>query len=438
MSIKQRVFVVDYDSCSPLGLGQTEIMASLRENRSAGDYITLFNTEGIATAGAAEVKGDLATLYRSETTQVKTMLRYDRKLELVVANYHLMRERLEKILAPIPEERKGVILGLGLDVTPLEKIQEDLLEFADEPEWSYINAIKKLNSRSERVNTLLNPLDISSIYLADKLGLGAFQKTVLTACTASTQAIIYAVKALETGEVDAVLAGGTDSIINLMAYLAFGKLGVMSTAPEHPSTYCKPLDVSRRGALIGEASGLCVLVNEEALKKYNLQARFEVLGVGNSLDGYRITAPDPQGTGMKAAIQEALFSSGIHPGEIDYINLHGTGTRSNDEIEVQSIIEVFGDAVKKVSVSSTKSRHGHAIAAAGIQEFNLLMSCMEENLVPHNLNLENPVFEGALDIVKGENKNKELKLGMTNNFAFGGVNSSIVIKKGHYGSRSSE
>lgn len=259
--------------------------------------------------------------------------------------------------------------------------------------------------------------------------MGAFQKTVLTACAASTQAIVFGARAIQEGEVDLVLAGGTDSIINLMAYIAFGKLGIMSGSPEHPSKYCKPLDANRSGALIGEAAGLCVLVSEDLVKKHGLKPKFEILGFGNSLDGHKITAPDPEGMGMKAAIREALVSSGVDPKEVQYVNLHGTGTRSNDEVELQSLIEVFADHAKSVSVSSTKSRHGHAIAAAGIQEFNLLLSCMEENIVPCNLNLETPILNDKVDIVMNQNRKRELKVAMTNNFAFGGVNTSIVVKK---------
>jgi 3-oxoacyl-[acyl-carrier-protein] synthase II len=153
-----------------------------------------------------------------------------------------------------------------------------------------------------------------------------------------------------------------------------------------------------------------------------------MIGYGNSLDGYKITSADPTGKGMKAVVDMAIKMSGINSSEIDYVNLHGTGTRLNDELELSSFMSVVGDGGKDISVSSTKSRHGHAIAAAGIQEFNLLCKCMEENFVPGTSNLENPVVETGIDLPK-ENKEKQLNIGMTNNFAFGGVNTSLIIKK---------
>lgn len=426
---KHRVYVVDYDSCSPLGLGKEEIKRSLAENKGCGDVISLFRPDGLGNAGAAEVRGSISALYESESNEIKEAILYDRKFELIVANYHLMKERLAPLCEKIPDDRKGVVLGLGLDVSPLENLEEVLKEFIDDTHWSYVNSIRKLNQNGSRLNSLLNPLDLYSIYLADKLNLGAFQKTTLTACAASTQALVYAAKAIQRGEADLVLAGGTDSIINLMAYIAFGKLAIMSTSPEHPRDYCKPLDIGRSGALIGEASGLCVLVNEETLHKHSLKPICEILGFGNSLDGYKITAPDPEGVGMKKAIADALSDAGVKPEEVDYINLHGTATRSNDEVELQSIISVFGEKAKNVAVSSTKSRHGHAIAAAGIQEFNLLVSCMEDGIVPYNLNLKNPIFSDKIDIVTEQNRKQDLQIAMTNNFAFGGVNTVIVLKK---------
>lgn len=424
-----KVYVVDYDSCSPLGLGKSAIKKAIGENKACGDTISLFDPEGLGHSGAAEVRGDLASLYQNESAQIKETIKYDRKFELLVANYHLMKSRLEPLCQKIEPERKGVVLGVGLDVSPLENLQEHFREFSDDPYWSYVNSIRKLNQNNSRLNSVLNPLDLYSIFLADRLNLGAFQRTTLTACAASTQAIVFAAKAIQSGEADLVIAGGTDSIINVMAYIAFGKLAIMASSLEHPSKYCKPMDIGRTGALIGEASGLCVLVNEETVKKFSLQPICEILGFGNSLDGYKITAPDPEGAGMKMAMRDALNSSGIKPSEVDYINLHGTATRTNDEVELLSIMSVFGEDAKKVAVSSTKSRHGHAIAAAGIQEFNLLLGCMEENIIPHTLNLENPIFSGEIDIVLGQNRTKYLQVAMTNNFAFGGVNTAIVIKK---------
>ncbi|MBT4791805.1 MAG: hypothetical protein HON90_09555 [Halobacteriovoraceae bacterium] len=395
----------------------------------AGQNPKDFSTSGLKSHGVAFVDKDVSSLYTNESEQIIEVAKYDRKFELLIATYKLFEKRLKNYLVNSDPMRSGVILGVGLDVTPIEKLNNYMAKYLAESELAFLQTLLDFNSnKDESLAKLQNPLDISSIYIAEKLRLAAFQKTLITACTSSTQAIALAYKSILNDEADVVITGGTDSIINLMAYTAFGKLGVIAKSDKSPKEYCKPFDVNRTGALVGEAAGLSLLASEEYIKSHNIKPRFEILGYGNSLDGHKITSADPSGDGMRRALQMSLNMSGVDPKTIDYVNLHGTATRLNDELELKSLMEVFGDSCENTSVSSTKSRHGHAIAAAGIQEFNLLCNCMENNFVPASRNLEKPIIDSGIDLLK-ENKNKNLVIGMTNNFAFGGVNSSLIIKK---------
>jgi 3-oxoacyl-[acyl-carrier-protein] synthase II len=224
------------------------------------------------------------------------------------------------------------------------------------------------------------------------------------------------------GDADLMIAGGTDSILNNFAYISFGKLGVLT----HET--CKPFDVNRNGAIAGECAGITVLVSEEGLKSLGLDPAFELIGFGNSMDAYKITAPDPSGIGIEKAMRKAINMSGAKASDIQYINAHGTGTRSNDEVELRAIERVVGDAAPSISVSSTKDRHGHSIAAAGIQEFHVLLASMKSGVVPANLNTTKPL-QTNLRLPVGVNLQHEIKIGMTNNFAFGGVNCSLMVKK---------
>ncbi len=426
---KNRVFVLDYESVTPLGVGQEAIFESLNSNYMGGREVSSFSTEGLKNHGAAEAEQDLSRFYQDEPEHIQRIIAFDRKFELMFVNYKIFKNRLLEIFKDHDPKRAGVILGVGLDVSPIEKLEPYLEKYMDNPMNAFEKVLIEFNSKEEKaLSVLQNPLDLSALYLAQELSLAAFQKTVITACTSSTQAITLGYKAISRSQADAVLVGGTDSIINLMAYVAFGKLGVISNSDKDPSLYCRPFDHSRDGTLVGEASGLCVLASEEFVRKHNLKPKFEILGFGNTLDGHKITSADPSGDGMRRALSMAIEMSGISPSDLDYVNLHGTATRLNDELELNSFMEVVGEAASNITVSSTKSRHGHAIAAAGIQEFNLLCSCMENDFVPGNMNLENPVIESGIDLPKA-NKNKPLTVGMTNNFAFGGVNTSIIVKK---------
>lgn len=427
--MSQKVYILDYESITPLGLGDDEILKSLKLNHLPGKDLSHFSTAGLKTHGAACVEADLTPFFENCSDQVKELAHFDRKFELLVATYKKCESRLRDVISKCDSKRAGVVLGVGLDVSPLEKIDKYMQVYKENSLDAFNNVLMDFNEKNEnRVPIFQNPLDLSSLYLAEELGLGAFQKTVISACTSSTQAIALAYRSIHRGDTDIVLTGGTDSILNLMAYTAFGKLGVIAKSDKAVHEYCKPFDKNRTGALVGEAAGLCLMVGEEFVKKHGLKPKFEMIGYGNSLDGYKITSADPTGKGMKSVVKMAIEMGGIKASDIDYVNLHGTGTRLNDELEIESFLSVVGEQGQGISVSSTKSRHGHAIAAAGIQEFNLLCKCMEENFVPATMNLENPVVGNEIDLLK-ENKNKELKVGMTNNFAFGGVNTSLIIRK---------
>jgi 3-oxoacyl-[acyl-carrier-protein] synthase II len=172
-----------------------------------------------------------------------------------------------------------------------------------------------------------------------------------------------------------------------------------------------------------------VLAGENAVEKMSLEPRLQLMGYGNTLDGYKITAPDPSALGMIRALSRALSSAGITPDQVDYINLHGTGTVANDPLELKAVEEVFGEWAPQMPISSTKDRHGHAIAAAGGQEFVITCLCMENDFIPCNVNLKKPINEAGVKLVKDENINVPLHICLTSNFAFGGVNTVLALQR---------
>ena len=427
--IKERVFVLDYDLISPLGVGKKDVWENIEDQKSAEDEITNFDVDGLQIRHGCEVKNGLRQLYCNEPEQLLAAMRFDRKLELLCAVYKLMNDRLLVYLEKVESGRAGVILGLGVDVFPFEFLDKDILMRLGSEMDPLLLISEQMKTWSGPLNLVLNPFDMYPIYLAEKLGLAAFQKTVLTACAASTQAFILGCQAIARREVDVVLVGGTDSILNLVGLTGFSKLGVLAESDSNPGTSCKPFDVNRKGTLAGEAAGLCLLVSEKYLDRTGGNPSFEVLGHGNTLDAYQITAPDPEAKGMIRAIENALKGSGIKPEEIDTINLHGTGTYLNDPAELLALETVFGNVLNKIPVCSTKDRHGHAIAAAGIQELVVLFECMSNNMVPSTINLTHPIGDSGADFVMGTNRRTPLNIGMSNNFSFGGINTSVVVKK---------
>ena len=168
------------------------------------------------------------------------------------------------------------------------------------------------------------------------------------------------------------------------------------------------------------------MVSESYAKSKDIPVIAELLACGSTLDAHKITAPDPSGLSIERALKETISVEGFDPRKIDYIQAHGTATRHNDPIELAAIQAVLGNHATQVPISSTKDRHGHAIAAAGIQEFNILMNCFEHDYIPGNMNLKNPIDQ-TMNLPR-MNQNKRIEYALTNNFAFGGVNASILTK----------
>ena len=310
------------------------------------------------------------------------------------------------------------------DVTPFEIFEDELREYINQEYNPMIELYSHINDNGMNLNVVSNPYDTYALYLANKFNAGAFQKTVLTACVSSTQAIALGYDAIAKGDAEVVIVGGTDSLINLLAIISFGKLGVIPESSDANS--CKPFDINRVGTLAGECAGFAILASEEFVVKNKLTPVAELLGYGNTLDAFKITAPDPKGDSMTKAIKDAMESANLTTDMIDYINAHGTGTKHNDQLELSCYERALGEGVKQIPISSTKDRHGHAIAAAGIQELCVVLESMKHDLVPGNMSLKTSC-EPSFNLVT-ENTNKKIKYALSSNFAFGGINTVLAIK----------
>jgi len=422
--MNEKVYIIAYDLLSPISFGKENLYQNLKNNVAGEAVVQSFETEGMPFNIAAEVKEDLAFLYENEKTFIKQVCAYDRKFELAVALANKVEKNFTSIIAKADPKRRGIVMGVGSDVIKVEQF-EDIKRFANKTSSSFNELIIEESNKIEHMG-LFNPYDIHALYFAEKFDLRAFQKSTLTACTSSTQAIAFAFDSIKRNQADIVFAGGTDSIINTLALIAFGKLGVITESNKKAKNTCQPFDQNRKGTLAGEAAGIAILASESFVKKNNITPIAEILSYGNTLDAYKITAPDPSGVSMEKAITQALANAKIAPKEIDYINAHGTGTKQNDAVELNAIFETFGNCAKKIPISSTKDRHGHAIAAAGVQELAVLLACMQNDFIPANTNLKKPI-DASFNLLK-ENQTKKINYAMSNNFAFGGVNTVFILK----------
>jgi 3-oxoacyl-[acyl-carrier-protein] synthase-1 len=251
----------------------------------------------------------------------------------------------------------------------------------------------------------------TAAFIAETLGIGGPTMTVSTACSSSARVFGSAARWLDCGIVDAVLVGGVDSLCLSVIY-GFHSLQLVSPRP------CRPFDQDRDGISLGEAAGFAIVSRDKVS-----DLPISLLGYGESLDAYHMSSAHPEGLGARLAMQAAIDRSGLSFDRIDYLNLHGTGTRLNDTVEGKICTELFGDTTL---VSGTKGWTGHTLGAAGICEIVLSIDALQTGLVPGTLNLENPDESLELPILT-KNVTTEIETVMSNSFGFGGNNCSVIL-----------
>ena len=249
-----------------------------------------------------------------------------------------------------------------------------------------------------------------------------------TACAGGAQAIGNAARMIRMGEADLVLAGGVDCLVTRQIVSGFGKLSALSTRNDDPQGASRPFDETRDGFVLGEGAGVMVMESWCSARGRGAPILAELVGVGLSGDAYRLTDPEPQGSGMIMSMQRALDDASLAPQQVDYVNAHGTSTAMNDAAETRALKQVLGDHAYRVPISSSKSMIGHSIHAAGAVEAVVCVRSLGADLVHPTLNLRHPDPDCDLDYVPGEARQVPLQVAMSNAFGFGGQNTTLVLR----------
>jgi 3-oxoacyl-[acyl-carrier-protein] synthase II len=273
-------------------------------------------------------------------------------------------------------------------------------------------------------------INLASGYVSIKHGLKGPNHAVVTACSTGTHAIGDASRLIALGDADVMVAGGAESPVCRFAMAGFAACRALTTGfNDQPLKASRPYDRDRDGFVMGEGSGVVVLEEYEHAKARGAKIYAEVIGYGLSGDAYHITAPAEDGDGAFRCMTAALKRAGLQPGEIDYINAHGTSTPMGDEIELRAVERMFGESTKGLTMSSTKSATGHLLGAAGAIEAIFSMLAMRDSVAPPTLNLDNPSVETAIDLVPHKPKKMRIDTVLSNSFGFGGTNASLVLRR---------
>jgi len=409
---KRRVVVTGMGMVSPLGLDVQSSWKAILEGKSGVGHITHFDATGYPVRIAAEVKGFEPTKY-IEQKEVKKM---DRFIHFAIAATEMALADSGLKITPDNSERIGIVIGSGMGGLPaIEYYHRMLLEKG----W-------------KRVSPFFIPMVIINLaagQISIRFGIKGPNLAVTTACATGNHSIGEALRMIQYGDADVMIAGGAEAVITPMAVSGFAIMKALSTRNDEPEKASRPFDIDRDGFVIGEGSGIIILEELEHALKRGAKIYAELIGYGMSSDAYHITAPAPEGEGGARCMKRALNDAGVKPELIDYINAHGTATKHGDELENQAIKTVFGEHAYKLCVSSTKSMTGHLLGAAGGVEAIFTVLSIYENIVPPTINLDNPDPECDLDYVPYKARKKEVIYAMTNSFGFGGTNASLVFRK---------
>jgi 3-oxoacyl-[acyl-carrier-protein] synthase II len=284
----------------------------------------------------------------------------------------------------------------------------------------------------ERISPFFVPRvipNMASCQIAIQFGLEGPNNTDTTACAASTQSVGNAYRVLQRGDADVMLAGGAEANLCRFGLASFAAMKVLSEQSEDPVKASRPFDALRDGFVPGEGAGMLVLETLEHAQRRDANIFAELVGFAVTDDAYHIVMPEVDGDGPARAMAAALADAHLEPGDIDYINAHGTSTQLNDKSETAAIKKVFGDRAGTVPISSTKSMIGHLLGAAGAVEAIATVLCMNHGIVHPTINLEHPDPDCDLDYVPNQARRHEIDAALSNSFGFGGQNACIVLKK---------
>jgi len=271
--------------------------------------------------------------------------------------------------------------------------------------------------------------NMASGHIAMHFGAKGPNTCVVTACATGAHSIGDAFRAIQYGDADAIISGGTEANIAPLTIAGFNAMKALSTRNDEPEKACRPFEKNRDGFVVAEGAGIMILEELELALKRKTKIYAEVAGYGYTGDAYHITAPSPNGDGAARCMRMAIKDAGLRPEDIDYINAHGTSTELNDLTETQAIKTVFGEYAKKVPVSSTKSMTGHLLGAAGSTEAIFSVLSMRDGILPPTINYEEPDPECDLDYVPNVARRQRVDVAMSNVFGFGGTNATLVFKR---------
>jgi len=415
----KRVVVTGLGAITPLGNNVTDTWQSLINGVSGAWPITRFDTSKFKTQFACEVKDFDPQPYFADKKEIRKCDLYS-QYAIAAAEEALIDSTLD--LEKENKDRIGVIFSSGIG--GIYSFQEEVRAYDEE--------------RGPRFNPFFIPkiiADISAGQISIKYGFRGPNFATVSACASSSNAIGDAFNYIRLGKANVIVTGGAEAPICIVGAGGFNAMNALSTRNDSPQTASRPFSQSRDGFVMGEGSVCLILEEMEHAIARGAKIYAEVVGSGMSADAYHLTASHPDGIGAILVMKNALEDADMKPGEIDYINVHGTSTPVGDISEAKAIKEVFGDHAYKLNISSTKSMTGHMLGAAGAMETMACILAIQDSIVPPTINHEDgdndPEIDYNLNFTFNKAQTRTVNAAISNTFGFGGHNASVIVKKFH-------
>ena len=410
--MKKRVVITGLGAITPVGNTAADFWQALLAGKSGIGPITRFDAAEYDAKIAGEVKGFEPTAFIDK----KEARRMDRFTQFAIAAAKMALDDSGIDLEKTDKSRIGSFVGSGIG--GMDTLHEQ-----------YKNLFEK---GPNRVSPFFIPMMIANMaagQVSIAFGLQGPSSCVVTACATGTNCIGDAMKVIQRGDADVMVAGGTEAAISPAGMAGFCSMKALSTRNDAPEKASRPFEKDRDGFVMGEGSGIVILESLEHALARGARIYAELAGYGTNADAYHVTAPAPEGAQAARCMELAIKDAGLQVTDVDYINAHGTSTPLNDKNETLGIKALFGDNAKNLAVSSIKSMTGHLLGAAGGIECVATALTVANDMMPPTINYDTPDSDLDLDYVPNQARAKVVRVALSNSFGFGGHNATLLVKK---------
>lgn len=410
----RRVVVTGMGIIAPGAIGKDQLFSLLSHGYSAVDTLSCFDARTLPCT----IGGEVSSFNPLDYMDRKTSHRMDRAAQFALGSARMACQDANLNPSEVNQSKVGVFEGTSLG--PLVSTLESHKTY--------------LQSGCHHANPMLLMSSMTgggSGFIALELGVHGPSLTIADGSVSSAYAIGYGYRCIKSGEIEVAIAGGAEAPLSEEVLATFCCVRLLATHNSVPREAMRPFDRNRDGFVLGEGAAFLVLEELGHAVSRNASVYGEMLGFGETTDAFHPTSPDPEGTWASQAMENALAEGNILPDEVHYLNAHGTATKANDAVETRAIRRIFGDHLANLSISSTKPFTGHLLGACGALEVATTLLAMDHHFAPPTLNLSCPDEGGDMDFVPRSGRGKPIEIAMSNNYSFGGRNSSLLFQQIH-------